>query len=86
MICSTSIARRIENFAQEKLGIMLSAEHRPIVKATIPLLENGGEALSTHFYKIMLDGHPEVRPLFNQAHQASGAQIINMHVALNVLP
>jgi len=92
---------------------MLSAEHRAIVKATVPLLESGGEALTTHFYKIMLDGHPEVRPLFNQAHQASGAQqralangvlmyarhideleklgglvaqIINKHVALNILP
>lgn len=53
---------------------MLSAEHRAIVKATVPLLESGGEALTTHFYKIMLDEHPEVRPLFNQANQASGAQ------------
>ena len=53
---------------------MLSAEHRTIVKATVPLLESGGEALTTHFYKIMRDGHPEARPLFNQAHQASGAQ------------
>lgn len=53
---------------------MLSAEHRAIVKATVPLLESGGEALTTHFYKIMLSEHPEVRPLFNQANQASGAQ------------
>jgi len=53
---------------------MLSAEHRTIVKATVPLLESGGEALTTHFYRIMRDGHPEARPLFNQAHQASGAQ------------
>jgi nitric oxide dioxygenase len=53
---------------------MLSNEHREIVKATIPLLESGGEALITHFYKSMLDEHPEVRPLFNQTNQASGAQ------------
>jgi nitric oxide dioxygenase len=92
---------------------MLSPEHRAIVKATVPLLESGGEALTTHFYKTMLDENPEVRPLFNQAHQASGAQqralangvlmyarhidhleklgglvsqIINKHVALNILP
>ena len=83
---------------------MLSAEHRAIVKATVPLLESGGEALTTH---------PSVRPLFNQAHQQSGdqpralanavlmyarhidqleqlgglvSQIINKHVALNILP
>lgn len=92
---------------------MLNAQQRAIVKATVPLLESGGEALTTHFYNMMLDEHPEVRPLFNQAHQASGAQpralangvlmyarhidqleqlgglvgqIINKHVALQILP
>ena len=53
---------------------MLNAEHRAIIKATVPLLETGGEALTTHFYKMMLSEYPEVRPLFNQAHQASGDQ------------
>jgi len=53
---------------------MLSAQHRAIVKATVPLLETGGEALTTHFYRLMLAEYPEVRPLFNQAHQASGDQ------------
>lgn len=53
---------------------MLTAEQTAIIKATVPLLESGGEALTTHFYRIMLGEHAEVRPLFNQAHQASGAQ------------
>ncbi len=53
---------------------MLSIEHRALIKATVPLLETGGEALTRHFYQIMLGEHPEVRPLFNQAHQASGEQ------------
>ncbi|TDY22891.1 nitric oxide dioxygenase [Paraburkholderia sp. BL6665CI2N2] len=92
---------------------MLSAEHRAIVKATVPLLESGGEALTTHFYDMLISEHPEVRPMFNLANQASGAQqralangvlmyarhidqleqlgglvsqIINKHVALNILP
>ncbi|MCW2269779.1 Flavohemoprotein [compost metagenome] len=92
---------------------MLNAQDRAIVKATVPLLESGGEALTTHFYKLMLSEYPEVRPLFNQAHQASGdqpralangvlmyarhidqleqlgglvGQIINKHVALQILP
>jgi len=92
---------------------MLSSEQRAIIKATVPLLETGGEALTTHFYKMMLNEYPEVRPLFNQAHQASGdqpralangvlmyarhidqleqlgglvGQIINKHVALQILP
>ncbi|MFR0672692.1 NO-inducible flavohemoprotein [Enterobacterales bacterium AW_CKDN230030176-1A_HGKHYDSX7] len=92
---------------------MLDDSQRAIIKATVPLLETGGEALTTHFYAMMLDEYPEVRPLFNPAHQASGAQpralanavlmyarhidrleqlgglvgqIINKHVALQILP
>ena len=53
---------------------MLTAQDRAIVKSTVPLLESGGEALTTHFYQMMLAEHPEVRPLFNPANQASGAQ------------
>lgn len=53
---------------------MLTPSQRDIIKATVPVLETGGEALTTHFYNIMLAEHPEVRPLFNQAHQANGAQ------------
>lgn len=53
---------------------MLTAEQRAIVTSTVPLLESGGEALTTHFYKILLAEHPEVRPFFNQAHQANGDQ------------
>ncbi|PNG36990.1 NO-inducible flavohemoprotein [Pseudomonas sp. BNK-6] len=53
---------------------MLSVQDRAIIKSTVPLLENGGEALITHFYRMMLSEYPQVRPLFNQAHQASGDQ------------
>lgn len=53
---------------------MLNASDRAIVKSTVPLLESGGEALTTHFYKKLLSRYPQVRPLFNQAHQASGDQ------------
>ncbi|TCV96375.1 nitric oxide dioxygenase [Luteibacter rhizovicinus] len=53
---------------------MLSPEHRAIVKATVPLLEAGGEALTTHFYRMLLTDHPELRPYFNQASQQSGEQ------------
>ncbi|GAB7529465.1 NO-inducible flavohemoprotein [Pseudomonas sp. 3A(2025)] len=92
---------------------MFTDSQRAIIKATVPLLESGGEALTTHFYKMMLDEYPEVRPLFNQANQATGAQpralanavlmyarhidrlealgplvgqIVNKHVALQILP
>ena len=53
---------------------MLTAQDRAIVKSTVPLLESGGEALITHFYRMMLSEYPQVRSLFNQANQASGDQ------------
>ncbi|GGY59989.1 NO-inducible flavohemoprotein [Pseudoduganella albidiflava] len=53
---------------------MLSAEHRAIVTATVPILEVGGEALTRHFYPILFRDYPQVKPYFNQAHQADGAQ------------
>lgn len=53
---------------------MLNEIQRDIIKATVPLLETGGELLTDHFYKLMLRKYPQVRPLFNQAHQASGTQ------------
>ncbi|MDB5991568.1 MAG: nitric oxide dioxygenase [Herbaspirillum sp.] len=53
---------------------MLSDTHRAIVKSTVPVLESGGEALTTHFYKMLLRDYPQVLPFFNPAHQASGAQ------------
>ncbi|WP_295375818.1 NO-inducible flavohemoprotein [uncultured Pseudacidovorax sp.] len=92
---------------------MLTDAQRDIVKATVPLLETGGEALTTHFYRVMLGEYPQVRPLFNQAHQTAGtqpralanavlmyarnidrlealgplaSQIVNKHVALQILP
>ena len=53
---------------------MLSDAHRAIVKSTVPLLESGGEALITHFYGMLMRDYPQVLPLFNKAHQASGEQ------------
>jgi nitric oxide dioxygenase len=61
-------------FTNQKVLTMLTDAQRTLVKATVPLLETGGEALTTHFYRILLAEHPEVRPLFNAAHQASGDQ------------
>jgi nitric oxide dioxygenase len=92
---------------------MITAAQRAIVSSTVPLLEQGGEALITHFYKSLLSEHPEVQPYFNETHQANGdqpralangvlmyaknidrleamgplaTQIVNKHVALQVMP
>lgn len=53
---------------------MLNLRQIDIIKATVPVLEAGGETLTTHFYRNLLRDYPQVRPLFNPAHQASGAQ------------
>ena len=53
---------------------MLSTEHKAIISATVPILEQGGEALTRHFYQTMFRDYPEVKPLFNQANQAAGKQ------------
>ena len=53
---------------------MLNPSQRDIVTATVPILEQGGEALTRHFYQGLFRDHPEVAPYFNQAHQHSGDQ------------
>lgn len=53
---------------------MLTQPQRDIVTATVPILEQGGEALTRHFYKGLFRDYPEVLPYFNQAHQHSGEQ------------
>ncbi|WP_028312009.1 NO-inducible flavohemoprotein [Derxia gummosa] len=53
---------------------MPSAQTIALVKATVPVLREHGEAITTHFYKTMFRDFPEVRAFFNQTHQASGSQ------------
>jgi len=52
----------------------LTADQIALIKATVPILEAGGEALTKHFYKRMFSHNPEVKVFFNQAHQAAGTQ------------
>lgn len=52
----------------------LTEDQKTIVKATVPILETGGEALTRHFYGLMLSEFPEVVPFFNKTHQKSGDQ------------
>lgn len=53
---------------------MFTAQEQAIIKATVPLLETQGEALTKHFYTIMLTEYDEVRPFFNPAAQDNGRQ------------
>lgn len=52
----------------------VSTEQKQWIKATIPALEQGGEALTTHFYKLMFSKYPVTATFFNPAHQQKGTQ------------
>ena len=53
---------------------MLSAEQKTIITATVPILEQGGETLTRHFYLTLFRDFPHVKPFFNQANQQDGNQ------------
>ncbi|WP_142846788.1 NO-inducible flavohemoprotein [Telmatospirillum sp. J64-1] len=53
---------------------MLSPHHRTIVKSTAPVLAEHGLAITRHFYQRLFRKHPELKNIFNQAHQVVGDQ------------
>jgi nitric oxide dioxygenase len=53
---------------------MLDQATIAVIKSTIPLLESAGPALTQHFYQRMFSHNPELKDIFNLAHQRSGDQ------------
>ena len=53
---------------------MLNSTQKPLIKTSIPALEAHGVELTTLFYKRMLEGNPELKHVFNRAHQLRGEQ------------
>ena len=53
---------------------MASPETLAIVKATVPVLEEHGTAITTVFYKNMFKAHPELLDIFNETNQKLGRQ------------
>lgn len=53
---------------------MLDAKTIELVKSTVPALKAHGMTITQTFYKNMFEQNPEVKPMFNMAKQASGAQ------------
>lgn len=52
----------------------LTQDQVAVIKATIPVLQQGGVGLTTQFYKNMIGDHPELKAVFNMSHQATGTQ------------
>ncbi len=61
---------------------MLQPHHISTVQATLPLLESAGPALTEHFYARMFRENPELKDVFNLAHQTSGAQPVALFNAI----
>jgi len=53
---------------------MLSAESRPYIDASVPVLREHGLAITTTFYRNLFAAHPELHNLFNAGNQANGSQ------------
>lgn len=53
---------------------MASPKTLEIVKATVPVLEEHGTAITTVFYKNMFNQHPELLDIFNETNQKLGRQ------------
>lgn len=53
---------------------MATAQTLKIVKATVPVLEEHGNAITTVFYQNMFNEHPELLDIFNETNQKLGRQ------------
>ena len=45
-----------------------------IVKSTVPIIKERGDEITSRFYKLMFENHPELKNIFNQTNQQKGAQ------------
>ncbi|WML50492.1 NO-inducible flavohemoprotein [Neobacillus sp. PS3-34] len=45
-----------------------------IVKATLPIVQEHGEAITKRFYQRLFENHPELKNIFNMTHQKTGHQ------------
>ncbi|MGM0981991.1 MAG: NO-inducible flavohemoprotein [Pseudomonadota bacterium] len=53
---------------------MLTQEQEQLIAATAPVVAEHLDAITQRFYPLMFERYPEVKPLFNQAHQQDGGQ------------
>jgi nitric oxide dioxygenase len=52
----------------------LNPKQIALIKATVPVLQKHGNAITTRFYENMLTEHPELNNVFNTANQVNGHQ------------
>lgn len=54
--------------------LKMTTAQKELIKATIPILQAGGEVLTAHFYNRMFTHNPELKNVFNMGNQANGRQ------------
>ncbi|MEC5425035.1 NO-inducible flavohemoprotein [Virgibacillus sp. C22-A2] len=54
--------------------IGLDQQTKDIIKATVPILQERGAEITSRFYGLMLENHPELKNIFNQTNQRKGDQ------------
>lgn len=53
---------------------MLSAESRPYIDASVPVLREHGLAITRAFYENLFQSHPQLHNIFNAGNQGNGSQ------------
>jgi nitric oxide dioxygenase len=61
---------------------MLTDAERDIVRATIPVLKEHGEAITSEFYQQLFIGHPKLLDIFNLANQRKGDQSASLATSI----
>ncbi len=61
---------------------MLTEAQRSIIRATVPVLQEHGEAITKHFYQSLFEAHPELLNVFNKANQGPGGQAANLATSI----
>jgi nitric oxide dioxygenase len=62
---------------------MLTSEQKQLIKNTVPILKESGNALTSYFYNRMFAHNPELKNMFNMGNQQNGKQ--SMALAMAVL-
>lgn len=61
---------------------MITDAQRNIVRATVPVLKEYGETITSEFYRQLFIGHPELLNVFNQANQRKGGQSASLAASI----
>lgn len=61
---------------------MITEIQRDIVRTTVPVLKQHGEAITSEFYRQLFVGHPELLNIFNQANQRQGGQSASLAASI----